>query len=90
MLRKKSFMRDAKGNARATLITRGPGSLHAHRRAPSLKSWTRAPQHMFGVADCVMLENYESEDALISNLRVRFENDLIYTYIRGVCISVNP
>jgi myosin-1 len=26
----------------------------------------------------------------MSNLQLRFDNDLIYTYIRGVCISVNP
>jgi myosin-1 len=90
MIRKGSVMRDATGKARATLITRGPGSLHKNRRAPSLKSWTKAPQHMFGVADSVMIEDYENQQKFMDNLRTRFENDLIYTYIRGVCVSLNP
>mmetsp|Transcript_29945 Transcript_29945/g.78528 ORF Transcript_29945/g.78528 Transcript_29945/m.78528 type:complete len:1114 (+) Transcript_29945:74-3415(+) len=88
--RKSSIMRDAKGKARQTLITRGPGSLRVNRRPPEKKSWTKHGSHMFGVADSVMLENFESEEKFLGNLRVRFDNDLIYTYIRGVCISVNP
>lgn len=43
-----------------------------------------------GVADSVMIQDYTNEDKFIDNLRMRYENDLIYTYIRGVCISVNP
>lgn len=34
--------------------------------------------------------SYEDEEAFISNLKLRFDNNMIYTYIRGVCISVNP
>ena len=45
---------------------------------------------MFGVADSVMIQDYTNQDKFIENLRVRYENNLIYTYIRGVCISVNP
>eukprot|EP00038_Savillea_parva_P008188 m.175302 g.175302 ORF g.175302 m.175302 type:complete len:1110 (+) comp13968_c0_seq1:47-3376(+) len=88
--RRNSIIRDKQGRARQTLITRGPSSIHRHRRPPEKKSWTKAAQHMFGVADSVMLEDYQNEEVFLENLRIRFENDLIYTYIRGVCISVNP
>ncbi|XP_064540131.1 unconventional myosin IC isoform X1 [Drosophila montana] len=43
-----------------------------------------------GVQDFVLLENYESEDAFIGNLRKRFQENLIYTYIGQVLVSVNP
>lgn len=45
---------------------------------------------MFGVADSVMIDNYTDQTAFIDNLRLRFENQNIYTYIRNVCISINP
>lgn len=38
---------------------------------------------MFGLADSVMIEKYTEVDALMENLRVRFENQNIYTYIRN-------
>ncbi|EDW50033.1 unconventional myosin IC isoform X1 [Drosophila sechellia] len=43
-----------------------------------------------GVQDFVLLENYQSEEAFIGNLKKRFQEDLIYTYIGQVLISVNP
>ncbi|XP_043514195.1 unconventional myosin IC isoform X1 [Frieseomelitta varia] len=43
-----------------------------------------------GVQDFVLLENFESEDAFIDNLRKRFNENLIYTYIGQVLVSVNP
>ncbi|EGD72824.1 MYO1C protein [Salpingoeca rosetta] len=43
-----------------------------------------------GVQDFVLLEDFQSEDAFIENLRVRFQKDLIYTYISNVVVSVNP
>lgn len=43
-----------------------------------------------GVQDFVLLENYQSEDAFLENLRQRFQADLIYTYIGNVCVSMNP
>ncbi|RWS14903.1 unconventional myosin-Ic-like protein [Dinothrombium tinctorium] len=43
-----------------------------------------------GVQDFVLLENYKDEDAFVDNLRKRFNEDLIYTYIGQVLISVNP
>ncbi|XP_067646670.1 unconventional myosin IC isoform X2 [Eurosta solidaginis] len=43
-----------------------------------------------GVQDFVLLENFQSEDAFIGNLRKRFQENLIYTYIGQVLISVNP
>lgn len=43
-----------------------------------------------GLQDQVLLEDYHSEDAFIDNLRKRFQENLIYTYIGHVLISVNP
>ncbi|XP_056141358.1 unconventional myosin-Ic-like [Lampris incognitus] len=43
-----------------------------------------------GVQDFVLLENYTSEAAFIENLRRRFRENLIYTYIGSVLVSVNP
>ncbi|KAL5292703.1 MYO1H family protein [Megaselia abdita] len=43
-----------------------------------------------GLQDFVLLENYQSEEAFIDNLRKRFQENLIYTYIGQVLISVNP
>ncbi|XP_035999171.1 unconventional myosin-Ic isoform X2 [Fundulus heteroclitus] len=43
-----------------------------------------------GVQDFVLLENYNSEATFIENLRRRFRENLIYTYIGSVLVSVNP
>lgn len=43
-----------------------------------------------GVQDFVLLENYNSEAAFIENLRRRFRENLIYTYIGSVLVSMNP
>lgn len=43
-----------------------------------------------GVQDFVLLEDFESEKAFVENLRKRFKEDLIYTYIGPVLVSVNP
>ncbi|KAM3957140.1 unconventional myosin 61F [Aphomia sociella] len=43
-----------------------------------------------GVQDFVLLEDYLSEAAFIDNLKKRFNENIIYTYIGNVLISVNP
>jgi myosin-1 len=43
-----------------------------------------------GVQDAVLLEDYTSEVAFVENLQKRFKENLIYTYIGQVLISVNP
>lgn len=43
-----------------------------------------------GVQDFVLLEDFQSVDAFVDNLRKRFNENLIYTYIGQVLISVNP
>uniref|UniRef100_A0A8C5CCJ0 Unconventional myosin-Ic-like n=1 Tax=Gadus morhua TaxID=8049 RepID=A0A8C5CCJ0_GADMO len=43
-----------------------------------------------GVQDFVLLENFNSEAAFIENLRRRFTENLIYTYMGSVLVSVNP
>ncbi|KAF2905235.1 hypothetical protein ILUMI_00959 [Ignelater luminosus] len=43
-----------------------------------------------GVADAVLLEDYTNETAFVDNLEKRFNENLIYTYIGPVLVSVNP
>ncbi|XP_076369373.1 unconventional myosin-Ic-like isoform X3 [Tachypleus tridentatus] len=43
-----------------------------------------------GVQDYVLLEDFENEKAFVENLRKRFKENHIYTYIGSVLISVNP
>ncbi|XP_050315844.1 unconventional myosin IC [Anthonomus grandis grandis] len=43
-----------------------------------------------GVPDAVLLDDYTSETAFVNNLEKRFKEDVIYTYIGSVLISVNP
>ncbi|KAA0717237.1 Unconventional myosin-Ic [Triplophysa tibetana] len=43
-----------------------------------------------GVQDFLLLENLNSEAAFIENLRRRYREGLIYTYIGSVLVSVNP
>ncbi|KAM5180900.1 unconventional myosin-Ia [Mantella aurantiaca] len=44
---------------------------------------------MVGVCDMILLESL-TEDSMLQNLKERFKNDEIYTYIGNVVISVNP
>ncbi|XP_046697346.1 unconventional myosin-Ih isoform X1 [Silurus meridionalis] len=43
-----------------------------------------------GVQDMVLLDAHNSETAFLDNLKKRFSEDLIYTYIGTLLISVNP
>ncbi|XP_004709703.1 unconventional myosin-Ih [Echinops telfairi] len=43
-----------------------------------------------GVQDFVLLDAYTSEAAFLDNLRKRFRENLIYTYIGTLLVSVNP
>ncbi|XP_022253422.1 unconventional myosin-Ic-like, partial [Limulus polyphemus] len=43
-----------------------------------------------GVQDFVLLEDYRNEKSFIENLKKRFKENLIYTYIGSVLVSVNP
>ncbi|CAL8281316.1 unnamed protein product [Gadus morhua 'NCC'] len=43
-----------------------------------------------GVQDLVLLEAHTSETALLDNLRKRFHENLIYTYIGTLLVSLNP
>ncbi|XP_041916381.1 unconventional myosin-Ih isoform X2 [Alosa sapidissima] len=43
-----------------------------------------------GIQDFVLLDNYTSESAFLDNLRKRFHENLIYTYIGTLLVSVNP
>ncbi|XP_046390643.1 unconventional myosin IC [Ischnura elegans] len=45
---------------------------------------------LVGVQDMVLLEDYTSEEAFTDNLQKRFQENIIYTYIGPVLISVNP
>ncbi|XP_057674432.1 unconventional myosin-Ih isoform X1 [Corythoichthys intestinalis] len=43
-----------------------------------------------GIQDLVLLDAYTSETALLDNLRKRFHENLIYTYIGTLLVSLNP
>ncbi|XP_024113501.1 unconventional myosin-Ic isoform X2 [Oryzias melastigma] len=43
-----------------------------------------------GIQDFVLLDPYTSETAFLENLRKRFHENLIYTYIGTLLVSVNP
>jgi len=43
-----------------------------------------------GVQDFVLLEDHTNIDAFLENLRKRFQENLIYTYIGPVLVSINP
>ncbi|KAJ7416152.1 Unconventional myosin-Ih [Willisornis vidua] len=43
-----------------------------------------------GVQDFVLLDSHTSEAAFLSNLRKRYQENLIYTYIGTLLVSVNP
>ncbi|KAM4635454.1 unconventional myosin-Ih isoform 1-T1 [Polymixia lowei] len=43
-----------------------------------------------GIQDFVLLDAYTSENAFLENLRKRFHENLIYTYIGTLLVSVNP
>lgn len=49
-----------------------------------------AARDVVGVEDFVLLENYSEISAFVDNLRKRFRESLIYTYIGPVLVSVNP
>uniref|UniRef100_A0A3Q3W6N5 Uncharacterized protein n=1 Tax=Mola mola TaxID=94237 RepID=A0A3Q3W6N5_MOLML len=43
-----------------------------------------------GIQDFVLLDAYTSESAFLDNLRKRFHENLIYTYIGTLLVSMNP
>ncbi|KAG9487068.1 unconventional myosin-Ih [Eleutherodactylus coqui] len=43
-----------------------------------------------GVQDFVLLDSHTSETAFLDNLRKRFQENLIYTYIGTLLVSMNP
>uniref|UniRef100_A0A8C0V095 Myosin IH n=1 Tax=Cyanistes caeruleus TaxID=156563 RepID=A0A8C0V095_CYACU len=43
-----------------------------------------------GVQDFVLLDSHTSEAAFLNNLRKRYQENLIYTYIGSLLVSVNP
>lgn len=49
-----------------------------------------AARDVVGVEDFVLLEDYSNISAFVDNLRKRFRESLIYTYIGPVLVSVNP
>ncbi|KAK9454893.1 P-loop containing nucleoside triphosphate hydrolase protein [Dipodascopsis uninucleata] len=59
------------------------------RSAVKKAAFERKERKEVGVSDLTLLSKV-SEDAINDNLKKRFENGLIYTYIGHVLISVNP
>ncbi|XP_037794658.1 unconventional myosin IC-like isoform X1 [Penaeus monodon] len=44
----------------------------------------------YGVPDAILLEDYQNEAVFIDNLKKRYHENVIYTYIGQVLVSVNP
>ncbi|XP_070338360.1 unconventional myosin-XV isoform X6 [Equus asinus] len=61
--------------------------MHSIRNLPS--SRFREQHREDGVEDMTQLEDLQ-ETTLLSNLKTRFERNLIYTYIGSILVSVNP
>jgi len=64
--------------------------MRKQRQAPETTSWTKGEAHKIGLSDSVMIVDYENQEEFKGNLKARFDSNIIYTYIRGVCVSLNP
>ncbi|XP_028390179.1 unconventional myosin-XV [Phyllostomus discolor] len=61
--------------------------MHSIRNLPSTR--ILGQQQEDGVEDMTQLEDLQ-ETSVLSNLKTRFEQNLIYTYIGSILVSVNP
>nr|WEL12766.1 myosin class I B [Halisarca dujardinii] len=59
-------------------------------RLPSTMESSLAARDTVGVQDFVLLHDHTSSAEFMGNLKKRFSNDIIYTYIGSVLVSVNP
>ncbi|XP_076054733.1 unconventional myosin 61F isoform X2 [Oratosquilla oratoria] len=67
-----------------------PSEADSYENIPKSMEQTLEDRERAGVPDAILLEDFNSEDAFIENLSKRYHENIIYTYIGQVLVSVNP
>ncbi|XP_015186299.1 PREDICTED: myosin-IB isoform X3 [Polistes dominula] len=83
-------MNEKKGTMGTSINDKKPAMSTTHWLSSKSMERVLHERDRVGLQDFILLEDFQSESAFIDNLRKRFKEDLIYTYIGQVLISVNP
>ncbi|XP_029433068.1 unconventional myosin-XV [Rhinatrema bivittatum] len=61
--------------------------MHSVRNLPSMRHREKSEED--GLEDMTQLQDLQ-EEAILNNLKMRFDREIIYTYIGSILVSVNP